>query len=504
MGVFELPIVTNNKQKRTNESLQYKKYYIYKHLHLKEDSNDHHLKKTNQLRKFRKALKYFRKKYVQYFDRPLDSYEEWYPKQVIEESNEDGNNNDDDDHVNEEIVVNEPADKHTIDLTSHRFNHWNHYTYIKDLKKKNKSILLATTKKQHLEAYDKSFLRKTRKHYKTRHFLTDYSEKSVIENNFKLLNVSNVMQIWHMSIFDKNWKRAYQCMAIIIRIENIEIRQIYSLIIVTLQNCKEQDENDNWDKDTLLNFLKWVAFKNSPLIRIHLSRTQTDKFPFFNRIKTFTSIPHVIYFYCFYNILLHYKKFMETLNKKDIILFKQFLISLEEMMLVPPFQDDFIFNYFLALSYMILVDLNGILLDSQDCGNKEDILREVNLNLNNSVKIFKQLGIPTELNSDKNSSLNNNVETAKNIHSKQSLSIYYYNEKFISEQLDFLKNKIFGTGNDFDQSSNSDILESDLSGIKKTSSDDEEYEMKQESLMFDNLNAFSTQQSQNNTQSQQS
>lgn len=503
MGVFELPIVTNNKQKRTNESLQYKKYYIFKYLHLQEDTNDHGLKRTKQIKKFRRTLKYFRKRYVQYFDRPQDAYEEWYPKQVIEESNEDGNSNEDVRTANDEMVVNEPADKHIIDLTSHRFNHWNHYSYIKDLKKKNKSILLATTKKQHLEAYDKAFLRKTRKHYKTRHFLTDYSEKSIIENSFKLLNVSNVMQIWHMSIFDKNWKRAYQCMAIIIRIENIEIKQIYSLIIVTLQNCREQDENDNWDKDTLLNFLKWVTFKNSPLIRIHLSRTQTDKFPFFNRIKTFSSIPHVIYFYCFYSILLHYKKFMETLNKKDIVLFKQFLISLEEMMLVPPFQDDFIFNYFLALSYMILVDLNGILLDSQNCGNKESILREVNLNLNNSVKIFKQLGISTELNKDKNTPDNNEKQTTNNNHSKQTIPIYYYNEKFISEQLDFLKNKIFGTGSDLEQSSNSDI-DSDISSIIKTALDDEEDCMKQESLLFDNMDAFSTQQSQDNNQADQS
>ena len=501
MGIYELPVVTNNKQKRLNESLQYKKYYIYKHLHANDEKKAHHynIRKRTELRQFKKPLKSFKKKYIHHFDRPQNSYEEWYPKQIIEEHNIEENNTNqrEETNENEEVIINTPKKNETIDLTFHKFNNWNHYSYVKELKKKNKSILLATTRKQHLEAYDKTFFKKTKKHYKTKHFLTDYSETGIIENNYKLLNISNVMQIWHMSIAHKNWKRAYKCMSIIIRIENIEIRQIYSLIIVTLQNYRSGEDIKVYDseKDPLLNFLKWVTFKNSPLVRVNLNRTQTDKFAFFNRIKTFNSIPHVIYFYFYYNILMLYKKFMETFSKKDLLKFKQFLNSLEEMMLIPPFQDDFIFNYFLGLSYMILVDCNGILLETYGAGNEEDILREANLNLNKSVKIFKQLGISAETNDSINSF--DVYRSKKYNHNKKYTGKYYFNKTFILEQLSFLKHKIFGRGSDSESNTSSTSSENETSEIYNNSlnamEDDDEL-MRQESLMFENLNDINSQQ----------
>ncbi|XBW34844.1 hypothetical protein QEN19_000411 [Hanseniaspora menglaensis] len=497
MGVFELPIVINNNQKRLNESLQYKKYYIYKHLQTNEDKILTRLGKRTQLRRFKKSLRSFKKLYVHQFDRPQIAYEEWYPTQIIDEgtnSNEEKNNNASDDEVDhfEPLAVNESDERPKIDLSAHKFNSWNHYSTIKDLKKKNKMVLLATTKKQHLEAYDKAFLKKTKIHYKTRNFLTDFSENDIIKNSFKLLNVSNVIQIWHMSVYFKNWERAYKCMSIIVRIENIELKQIYSLIIVTLQNYRSALEVDDSEKDILLNFLKWITFKNSPLVKINLNRTQTDKFPFFNRIKTFETIPNVIYFYFYYNILLYHKKFMETLDKKDIVKFKQFLNSLEEMMLVPPFQNDFIFNYFLGLSYLILVDLNSILLDSNLTTDKESIMRDVNLNLNKSIKIFKELSIPTELDRHQESNTMTVQENKSSIYNNKNDKRFYFNQQFIAEQLDFLKNKIFGKGSDTDVSS-SDIEDSEAH--KNFEFDDDEL-MRQESLIFETLNGVSTQLSQ--------
>lgn len=147
-------------------------------------------------------------------------------------------------------------------------------------------------------------------------------------------------------------------MSIILRTENVDIKQIYSLIIVTLQNYKfnHQETSGFSEKDTLLDFLKWTTFNNSPLMRINLNKIQTTRFPFNRTIKTFSVIPYTIYYYFFYNILKHYHGFMESHQKSEITKFKTFLVSIEEMMLVPPFEQDFLFKYYLGLSYMILVD----------------------------------------------------------------------------------------------------------------------------------------------------
>ena len=451
MAVFELPIVVNNKHKRRNKNILYKKYFIYKHLlsqlnnDVKPLTNEKEKKKT--LRKiFDKRLINFKERYISSFERPHLSYEEWYPKQFIDEEiidegiqNDDQttNNQGEEQNLGENNEVPE-EDVHKlahIDLSYHTFNKWHSNSTIKELKKQNRSILLNTTKTEELESFDKQYIKKSLVHFKSKDFLTEFTENHIIDNNFKLRATANVIQIWHVSILKRDWKRAYRCMSIVLRTENVDIRQIYSLIIVTLQNYK-YDVNSNTGyakKDTLVDFLKWITFSNSPLVRINLHKIQTGRFPFKNNIKTFNTIPHTIYFYLFHNILKHYHDFMQSHQKSDITKFKIFLASLEEMILVPPFEQDFLFNYYLGLSYMMLVDFFSILLEDSEYLSKEELIRDVNLYLNKSIKIFKQLGISTDV-------------KEYNIKDKGSAQRQYYvNKKHLYEQMNFLKNKKFGT-----------------------------------------------------------
>lgn len=523
MAVFELPIVVNNKHKRRNKNILYKKYFIYKHLLAQLDNDVKPITNDKQKKKmlskiFNKRLIHFKERYILSFDRPHLSYEEWYPKQFIEEeiidegiqNDDQASNNQSEEQTpeaNNEVAEEDDRNLAPIDLSYHTFNKWHSNGTIKEMKKQNRSILLDTTKTEELESFDKQYIKKSLVHFKSKDFLTEFTENHIIDNNFKLRATSNVIQIWHVSILKRDWKRAYRCMSIVLRTENVDIRQIYSLIIVTLQNYK-YDENSNTGyakKDTLLDFLKWTTFSNSPLMRINLHKIQTGRFPFKNNIKTFNTIPHTIYFYLFHNILKHYHDFMQSHQKSDITKFKIFLASLEEMMLVPPFEQDFLFNYYLGLSYMILVDFISILLEDSEYLSKEELTRDVNLYLNKSIKIFKQLGIPTDVKEyDPNKS--------KGSVQKQ----YYVNKKHLSEQLKFLKNKIFGTSaqsSSLDDSSSSDDLHSTsddsfnekfdkkLSNLKEEpkketifSDIDEDEMFRQESMMFENLNGTSTQQ----------
>ena len=252
-----------------------------------------------------------------------------------------------------------------------------------------------------------------------------------------------------------------------------------------------------------MDFLKWITFSNSPLVRINLHKIQTGRFPFKNNIKTFNTIPHTIYFYLLHNILKHYHDFLQSHQKSDITKFKIFLASLEEMILVPPFEQDFLFNYYLGLSYMMLVDFFSILLEDSEYLSKEELIRDVNLYLNKSIKIFKQLGISTDV-------------KEYNIKDKGSAQRQYYvNKKHLYEQLNFWKKKIFGTSAEsslLDDSSSSDDLhstsddsfnekfEKKLSTLKEEpkkesifSDIDEDEMFRQESMMFENLNGTSTQ-----------
>ncbi|KAF0276067.1 hypothetical protein FOG50_03078 [Hanseniaspora uvarum] len=531
MAAFELPIVVNNKHRRRNKNILYKKYFIYKHL-LAQLNNDvkpivNDKQKKKAMRKiFNKRLLHFKEKYVLSFDRPHLSYEEWYPKQFIEEEvinkdeigdiqDLDGNEEEQStSSLNEENSERE-REVEKVDLSYHVFNKWNSNGMVKEMKKQNRSILLDTTKTEELESFDKQYLKKSLIHFKSKDFVTEFTENHIIDNNFKLRTTSNVMQIWHVSILKKNWDRAYRCMSIILRTENVDIRQIYSLIIVTLQNykCNDRATTGFTQKDTLLDFLKWTTFSNSPLIRINLNKIQTGRFPFNKNIKTFSTIPHTIYYFLFYNILKHYHDFMQSQQKSDITKFKIFLASIEEMMLVPPFEHDFLFNYYLGLSYMILVDFFSILLEAPGYLSKDELFRDVNLYLNKSIKIFKQLGIPTDV---------KDFESFNNKGNNQNL--YYVNKKHLSEQLKFLKTKIFGTSiesSSSDESSSSEEqhlssddsfnekFENKINNLKddefKTNnifSDLDEDEMfRQESMMFENLNGTSTQQKSENDQS---
>lgn len=530
MAAFELPIVVNNKHKRRNKNLLYKKYFIYRFLlsQLEYDvkPNAKNNKKQKMLKKlFNKRLLYFKEKYIMSFDRPHLSYEEWYPRQFIKEETlkEDETSlpleNQNDVQIQPDSIENEiheGSDAPIIDLSYHKFNKWYSNSMVKELRKQNRSILLNTTKTDELESFDKQYIKKSLTHFKSKDFVTEFTENHIIDNNIKLRTTSNVMQIWHVSILKRNWNRAYRCMSIILRTENVDIKQIYSLIIVTLQNYEfnHQETSGFSEKDTLLDFLKWTTFNNSPLMRINLSKIQTTRFPFNRTIKTFSIIPHTIYYYFFYNILKHYHDFMESHQKSEITNFKTFLASIEEMMLVPPFEQDFLFKYYLGLSYMILVDFFSILLDDPKYLSKEELARNVNLYLNKSIKIFKQLGIPTDLKDVDSSKLNGNTQ-----------NLYYVNKKSLSEQLKFLQAKIFGTSptsTSSEESSSSeehnsyiddsfekqfenkiDNLKEDDYKSKKIFSDIDEDEMfRQESMMFENLNGNSTQKQKDEQSSQ--
>lgn len=530
MAAFELPIVVNNKHKRRNKNLLYKKYFIYKFLLSELDSdvkpNVKNNKKQKALKKlFNKRLLFYKEKYIMSFDRPHLSYEEWYPRQFIKEEmineNETSLAHENlDDEQTQPVSIEDETNEHNnaplIDLSYHKFNKWYSNSMVKELRKQNRSILLNTTKTDELESFDKQYIKKSLTHFKSKDFVTEFTENHIIDNNFKLRTTSNVMQIWHVSILKKNWYRAYRCMSIILRTENVDIKQIYSLIIVTLQNYKfnHQETSGFSEKDTLLDFLKWTTFNNSPLMRINLNKIQTTRFPFNRTIKTFSVIPYTIYYYFFYNILKHYHGFMESHQKSEITKFKTFLVSIEEMMLVPPFEQDFLFKYYLGLSYMILVDFFSILLDDPKYLSKEELARDVNLYLNKSIKVFKQLGIPTDI---------KDVDSLKTNGNSQNL--YYVNKKHLSEQLKFLQAKIFGTSptsTSSEESSSSEEhslysddsfekqFENKINNLKddeykreKIFSDIDEDEMfRQESMMFENLNGTSTQK-QNHEQSSQ-
>ncbi|KAL6930576.1 hypothetical protein ACO0R3_003696 [Hanseniaspora guilliermondii] len=460
------------------------------------------------------------------FDRPHLSYEEWYPRQFIKEETID----EDEKSLSQENLDNEQAQSVSIDheidednqvplidLSYHKFNKWYSNSMVKELRKQNRSILLDTTKTDELESFDKQYIKKSLTHFKSKDFVTEFTENHIIDNNFKLRTTSNVMQIWHVSIMKRNWNRAYRCMSIILRTENVDIKQIYSLIIVTLQNhkIKHQETSGFSKKDTLLDFLKWTTFSNSPLIRINLNKIQTTRFPFNRTIKTFSVIPYTIYYYFFYNILKHYNGFMESHQKSEITKFKSFLASIEEMMLVPPFEEDFLFKYYLGLSYMILVDFFSILLEDPEYLSKEELARDVNLYLNKSIKIFKQLGIPTDIKDADSSKQNGNNK-----------NLYYVNKKYLSEQLKFLQTKIFGTSpgstssgessSSEEQSLYSDdsferqfenkinnLKDDDYKKEKIFSDIDEDELFRQESMMFENLNGTSTQKQQNHDQTSQ-
>lgn len=179
------------------------------------------------------------------------------------------------------------------------------------------------------------------------------------------MHIVHLNQLLHINVLNQNWKVAYRCFSLLIRLEDVDIRSIWAIgskVISETQDMKQNESFLEWLSSvfsTKVQFNQGTNYRLDPVFRSG-SRTHSPKFVLtwlWTRLSNFA------------------KNHSE--NKRESSL-HSLIERINEMVLGPPYMDDPEVWFILALTHIIMADQLSIIFRSDKgslIGTRVDIAR---------------------------------------------------------------------------------------------------------------------------------